>query len=341
MAEIIFNCPSCSQSIAADDQWAGQAVQCPHCQTPVSVPARGDQPSSLVPQPPTSATPKLSVGQSKISSAQAAQERKIPIRNINAPARKKENKLLQFIAPALLLIILGAAAYMAYPYISKKVKKSAEQLRAETGNVETPPPAEAAPPAEPVEKPLPVIAPAYHLDLAEAEIPKSRLNGQVGGTNFAPESLRLDAAAGVQVLRFTEGALTSPEREILIYLRPKPGAALAGEKFSISKEMRGAGVPQISKRWKSDPRYAAQIKTYSTGYAMKLEFGEPTAEGVLPGKIYLALPDPEKSVVAGLFKAVTNAAAPAMQSAQPVPGMMNPAQAAERAAFEKRYGVGR
>ena len=37
-------------------------------------------------------------------------------------------------------------------------------------------------------------------------------------------------------------------------------------------------------------------------YSLVLEFGEPTKKG-LPGKIYLCLPDEEKSFVAGTFVA--------------------------------------
>jgi hypothetical protein len=70
---------------------------------------------------------------------------------------------------------------------------------------------------------------------------------------------------------------------------------------------------------------------------MKLELGQ-TNENTIPGKIFLALPDPEQSVVAGLFKIQPPSTDPA--AAQPVtvqpttPSGPSP----DRAAFEKRYG---
>jgi hypothetical protein len=102
--------------------------------------------------------------------------------------------------------------------------------------------------------------------------------------------------------------------------------------------MKGAGVPQILKRWKATPSSAMQQKFFSTGYAMKLELGQ-AADGTIPGKIFLALPDPEQSVVAGIFKVAPASTEPA---AQPVADQQ-PAAAApsggNRAAFDKRYGI--
>jgi hypothetical protein len=46
------------------------------------------------------------------------------------------------------------------------------------------------------------------------------------------------------------------------------------------------------------------MKSFATGYAMKLELG-PIREGELEGKVFLALPDPEQTVAAGIFTAET------------------------------------
>jgi hypothetical protein len=45
-----------------------------------------------------------------------------------------------------------------------------------------------------------------------------------------------------------------------------------------------------------------ETEVFMKGYAMRLEFGEAQG-GVLPGKIYLCLPDQEKSFMAGAFSA--------------------------------------
>jgi hypothetical protein len=99
-----------------------------------------------------------------------------------------------------------------------------------------------------------------------------------------------------------QGKLASPDRDLLVYLHLKPGEKLAGHTWEITPDTKGG--PQVWKRWKPDPRYALKPQTYNTGYAMKLELGA-VAGGEIPGKIFVALPDTEKSVVAGVFTAET------------------------------------
>jgi hypothetical protein len=69
--------------------------------------------------------------------------------------------------------------------------------------------------------------------------------------------------------------------------------------------MKGATVPQVAKRWRTDPRYAPTIKSYATGYALKLEL-EPIRQGEVKGKIFISLPDTEQTVAAGSFTAETS-----------------------------------
>jgi len=193
-----------------------------------------------------------------------------------------------------------------------------------------------------VEKELPLLPGVWTLEIASAKIPEGRANGMLSGTNFVPDTARVDPVETAQVLRLIQGSALSPDREILIYLHPKAGETLAGHSWTINKDMKGAEVPRVAKRWKTNPRYAATLKPYASGYAMKLELG-PMADGVLPGKIFLALPDAEQSFVAGLFKVSTAVAASTSDGTQN-PAMAPPnagtATPAERAAFDKRYGVG-
>src|SRR5262249_4244736 len=143
---------------------------------------------------------------------------------------------------------------------------------------------------------------------------------------------------------FSQGPAQSPNSEILLYLHPKAGESLAEKTITISQEMKGTAVPTAAKRWKPNPKYAATTKSFASGYAMKLEFGK-IADGQLPGKIYIALPDPEKSVVAGVFTASTVMADPAAAAAAgttPTPESQPAGQSAgDRAAFDKRYGIKR
>jgi hypothetical protein len=199
------------------------------------------------------------------------------------------------------------------------------------------------------EKPLPTVPPVWTADLQAAKIPDGRANGMISGTNFLVDTARVEASGTAKVLRLFEGQAASPDREVLIYLHLKPGEQVGGQTLEISADQKGPGVPQVAKRWKTNPRLAPTLKSYNTGYVMKLELGQMT-NNALPGKIFLAFPDPEQSVVAGIFKVTTPAfdldmptpaaaAAPAARPGMtPVPAGMS---AADRAAYEKRYGTRR
>jgi hypothetical protein len=175
---------------------------------------------------------------------------------------------------------------------------------------------------------LPVIPPVWSLDSGLTNIPETRANGMLGGTNFLVETARIEPVGTAKVLHLVQGMISSPDRELFIYLHLKAGENLGGQNMTVSKDMTGIGVPEIKKRWKTDPKYAAQLKSYGNGYALKLELGDVT-NGAVAGKIYLALPDQEQSVVAGLFNAAIVAASPVAASPTPT--------APRRAAVDERY----
>ncbi len=171
-----------------------------------------------------------------------------------------------------------------------------------------------------------MIPAVWTLDLDQAKIPEGRVNGMISGTTFVAETARVDALGAAQVLRLFQGTALSPDREILVYLNLKAGEKLSGHTWAISKEMKGAGVPQVIKRWKANPGLPLVVKPFASGYAMKLELGEG-ADGAISGKIFVALPDPEQSVVAGVFNATTSllGAIPAAAPAAVVPAAVAPA----------------
>jgi hypothetical protein len=184
---------------------------------------------------------------------------------------------------------------------------------------------------------LPVVAPVWTLDLMQAKIPASRVNGMLAGTNFVADSARLEPSATAHVLAFIQGAPT-PERELLVYLHLKPGETLGGQTLEVTSDMRGGGIPSIAKLWKTNPRYAPTTKFFSGGYALRLEFGAVT-NNTVPGKIFAALPDPEQTVVAGSFVANMPAPQPAYQATPtvtPLPVAAPSGAAAD--AYRRRYG---
>jgi hypothetical protein len=191
----------------------------------------------------------------------------------------------------------------------------------------------------------PLIPAVWTLDLGTAKIPQGKVNGMISGTNFVLETARVDPVGTAQVLRLVQGQIVSPDREILVYLHLKPGEKLGGQSLSISREMMGSAVPQVAKRWKPNPKFAPQLKSFYNGYAMKLELGQ-VADNAIPGKIFLALPDPEQSVVAGEFKATVavidpnSQVQPAMVTSPSSSGAVDPSRAAAEEAMRRRYGRG-
>jgi len=158
---------------------------------------------------------------------------------------------------------------------------------------------------ESAEKALPIIPPVWTMDVMTAKVPEGRANGSISGTNFVVDIARLDVVGNATVLSLRQGTNLSPDRELLVYLHPKPGEKVAGGSWAVAKEMKGLAVPQVAKRWKPNPKYAATTKSFSSGYTMRLELGQ-ISDGEVRGKIYVALPDTEKSVVGGIFKATTS-----------------------------------
>jgi hypothetical protein len=123
-----ITCPHCSQRITCDVLWGGHTLQCPTCHKDLAVPAPAPEPAAsgeevLVPKVPQG-PPKLAMGARPLAQDPAAGPRVVPIRNLAPPPPKKSNPLVQALVVALVLIVLGAAAYFGYPYIKDMMHKS-------------------------------------------------------------------------------------------------------------------------------------------------------------------------------------------------------------------------
>jgi hypothetical protein len=187
--------------------------------------------------------------------------------------------------------------------------------------------------ARPVAPAVPVV---WTLELETARVPEANVNGSLAGAAFGAETVRVDTVPNAQVLRLTQGPLLSPDRELLVYLPLKPGETLNGYSLTVSKEMASGTVPRVTKRWKASPGGPLQMKSFASGYALKLEFGQ-MAQGVVPGKVFIALPDPEQTVAAGTFKADT-APLQTMTAAPQAPAKA-PVQRMGNVPVEDRYGL--
>ncbi len=174
---------------------------------------------------------------------------------------------------------------------------------------------------------LPVVAPAYTLDISAATIPVSKVNGVITGSPFVADKARIDKIAGAYALTLRQGSGLTPDRAIRVFLRLKGTDMPTNQTFTVSPDAADPSVMQVSKLWKTGTGFAPTEQKYSSSYTLKLELGS-LDKGNISGKIFLALSDAEKTVAAGAFNAalipeqVTQA--PPMGFQRPPPGPGNP-----------------
>lgn len=344
MAEFTFPCPACHRSIQCDDAWTGQQINCPLCNGLFTVPksAPGGH-NPLVPKPP---------GDSKLATAQSTNVARSsfgsgapPIRQFTKVGKKnKKKEMIQYGVTVLVVIVLGVAGYMwGWPAYQKwKQGGDAGEIASGTANnsgtaTNAAPDGQAAEPLSSTN--LPIVVPVYTLAIAKAEIPKGRLNGTISGTNFVAESARLVRSATAAVLDLRQGTGQTPDRGVQISIRLAASETPTNKTFTVSTNERAADINNVTKLWKPNPRYAAQQKNYFNGYALKLEFGSQAEDGSIPGKIYLALPDPEKSVIGGAFTVSPPSTAQTFEAAPVQQQTPQDTEAQQR--MQRRYGIRR
>jgi hypothetical protein len=337
MADFKFSCPHCAISVECDELWCGHEIQCPSCQKEFVVPQKPAEPPHATLASAKPAQARLSIGSSRAqhSAAPKAVAPQVAAyeQQLKAAKAGKKGSGMKWVTAAIVVVVLGVGGYFGYVFYTQWQAKKAEVAK----QAAAPPPPTNAVPAEPEPPPppkaLPVLPAVWTLDVEQAKIPEGKANGSLSGTNFIVET----ALCTPQILGLYEGAPRSPDRAILVYLDLKAGESLTNRDWTVSKDQRGKGVPQVVKEWKTNPRYAPHTQAFRSGYAMKLEFG-PVTSNVISGKIFLALPDAEQSVVAGQFKAFASlpAASPSGAAAQAVapPAAVPVADPA----FERRYG---
>jgi hypothetical protein len=95
-------------------------------------------------------------------------------------------------------------------------------------------------------------------------------------------------------------ARDTTELGLSIYLHANQTADLAGQAVNISSDTTNA--PRVRLRWLNEQRKNTTKDFDKAGYALQLQFGQ-LAGNRLSGKLYLCMPDEEKSYVAGTFNA--------------------------------------
>jgi hypothetical protein len=142
----------------------------------------------------------------------------------------------------------------------------------------------------------------WRMDLAAAEFPERRASGKLHAEDFKVEAVVF--LAGSLTLRQDSGL----SRQFVISVPVKPGESLMGKSFQVTPT-DSEPQPRIVLNWKDETGKRPGAQTFTKGYALKLEFGT-LADGRLPGKIYLCLPDDEQSYVAGNFEIGPRTASP-------------------------------
>lgn len=324
MSEIKFSCPVCAQHISCDAQCAGMQIKCPACEKEIMIPVPPSAPAA----PPPSARPlKVSLPTAAIHADPVVAPPPpvaphVPFRPALAaagdapPASGTSRRIAVW---ALVIVAVGGALYGAFTWAGSAQKKfnvtrekeAAESDGGQVGHIaELNSVLDATDPANqpysgypvretvtPVEEKI--NPPVWTLDVAAAKIPSGKANGAISGSPFVADRAYLQKLPTGYALTVRQGMGFQAEREVLITLPLKPSENLDARTWKVGTSTTNIN-PRVTKRWLAGGRQ--HTKVYTNGYAMTLEFGRSTIDG-LPARIFVALPDEEKSVVGGSFEA--------------------------------------
>jgi DNA-directed RNA polymerase subunit RPC12/RpoP len=270
MSEFKFACPVCGQHITADSSTSGGQITCPTCFQKI-----------VVPQAPSSADPKFIV-----AASQVGKPRPLPTEVTSETAGPPASNRNSIVAAAALLIVLGAIGAGLWVFRAK-IFKTDEKPSEEKELAHKGPP--------PKVYPIPTNV-VWTLELAGSDCPESTAAGSVHGKGFYCERATLQGGN----LTLRQGPKWPPDLGISIEFFAHQGEELSGKTVEITAD-RDPPLPRVTLRWKDDAQ-KAQNQKVSGGYALRVAFGT-AAGGHIPGKIYVALPDDSKSVIAGSFTA--------------------------------------
>jgi hypothetical protein len=267
MSEFKFACPVCGQHMMCDESQAGSVMDCPTCFQKI-----------VAPQAPGPDSKFILTG-TKLS------EKKISVRGVDAPAAEPEKSfpLWIFIVFAT-VVVAGAAGFFIYRAKHTPPPKPPEAVKAP---VKAPP------------KPAPVAPHAsdtnWMMTLDDAVLADAPVAGRIHGQDFLIERATFSADGTLTLRAGQKGPVDFGAQ---INFGGATADALSGKSINVTAAADKAAAVTLA--WKDAD--GVQKAEYDVGYAMRLEFGA-LANNKLPGKIYLCLPDKEKSYLAGSFRA--------------------------------------
>jgi len=271
MSEFKFACPVCGQHIKCDSSQAGSVMDCPTCFQKINVP-----------QAPAGE------GQKFILTGTQVTDKPVFNRGAENAPTVTANKFPGAAAVVLILLFVGAAAATIYWATIIRPHHAAGH-----GSQPTNAPVASQP------KPGPVAPKAsdanWTLSLESNAIPETVVEGRIHGKDFIMERAALQN--GSLTLRYgTKGAVELGAIINLSGAQPEELTVILAA-FTTNAEK----AAKITLRWKDDSG-TVQKPAFESGYALRLEFGM-LLNNHLPGKIYLCLPDDEKSYLMGSFVA--------------------------------------
>ena len=272
MADLKFTCSHCGQEIECDELWSGHEIQCPTCQGQLVVPPKPDAPPHAALASAKPGQPRLSIGQSRAQRSAAPpppppQASELQ-QQLNQAKARKEGQRQKWVAIGAVVVILGVGGYFGYGYFSEwqakrsEAAKQAEQHCHPTGCQRHGCRSRSAAPAP--EKELPVSPPSGRSIVDKATIPEGKVNGIISGTNFVAETAVWTGRPHLPAELF-QGASPRRTGRSRVYLHLNPGQSPTGHTWTVSQDMRDRSVPQVVKRWKTNPRYAPQSKALLLG----------------------------------------------------------------------------
>jgi hypothetical protein len=164
----------------------------------------------------------------------------------------------------------------------------------------------------------------WKADVSKAPIPQRPIAGMNHGQPFKVDQVRVQLGKDVVATKdnshpfrgvtfsLQEGKEFMPNREFIIFLALKPGEKLDGKTFSLAPTKFGEEAPSIHYPDGAAIPYVQGIhmaykvkgETFpshdmpSGGYSLHIIFGKAKANKI-PCQVYLAMPDKEKSWIAG------------------------------------------
>ncbi len=274
MSNFKFACPVCGQHITADPGTSGKQIECPTCFQKI-----------VVPQAPESGEAKFI-----LSASQVGKPRPLPAAAAADSLPRPISTGTKFSLAGIAFVILALAAGAGLFVFRKQIfKPGGEQAQKKA------PARQTAQGGSKSAQPAPTGT-NWTLDLGNATLPEWTAAGLIHGSNFVCQRATVEG----RTLALRQGAGWPPPLGLTLVLSSRPVEDLSGQTAGMTPDQSPPGTRAVL-RWKDEQQQDAKAE-FRTGYAFKLAFGQPT-NGVLPGKIYICLPDQARSFVAGAFEA--------------------------------------